>query len=119
MKNHFLLLFGLICLNVSLSAQSPTDSYLKQIRPVFSAENAYNTTAFVEKHWRVVGNEGFNSSIYYVKDVLEKAGFVNETQNPTKSNLTYRIEKREMKLPTWQPISGSLQIEGDETILLD
>ncbi len=73
----------------------------------------------MEKHWRVVGNEGFDSSIYYVKNILEKAGFVNETQNPTKSNLTYRIEKREMERPTWQPVSGSLQIEGDEKFLLD
>ncbi len=124
MKKYILLSLILICLKSSLVAQSPTessptDSYFKQIRPIFSAENAYQTTAYVEKYWRVVGNEGFDSSIYYVKNILEKAGFVNEVQNPTKSNLTYRIEKREMKLPTWQPISGSLQLEGDDKVLLD
>jgi hypothetical protein len=66
----------------------------------------------------VVGNEGFNRSIYKVAEELEEAGFVNEDVATDNTILTYRIEKRPLQRPTWEPVDATLQIEGETTPLL-
>lgn len=95
-----------------------TADYFELIRSEFTGETAYETTAFVEQFWRVVGNEGFNKSIYRIQTELEKAGYVMESKADSTDRLVYRIEKRILKNPTWEPVDGSLSIIGNKTPLL-
>jgi hypothetical protein len=91
------ILFALLFAEVVCYAQNPTDDYFKLTRTGFVEKNAYETTAFVEKYFRVPGKTGFNASIHYVENILKKAGFVEQKQNEFEAPLTYRIEKRTMK----------------------
>ena len=91
-----------------------TLNYADVINKEFTGDLAYETTSFIEKYWRVVGNTGFNKSIYNIEEKLLKAGFVLE-QNATENDvLTYRIEKRPLKKPTWESVNASIEIEGEK-----
>lgn len=103
---------------VSVFAQTKTDTYFKLSREGFKEKNAYETTAFVEKYFRVPGNTGFNASIHYVEDILKKAGYVMQTANEFEAPLTYRIEKRPMKRNTWEPVNASVTILGENQPLI-
>ncbi|MGJ8658306.1 MAG: M28 family metallopeptidase [Cellulophaga fucicola] len=92
--------------------------YTQIITKEFTGDLAYSTTAFVEKYWRVVGNTGFNKSIHYVAAELEKAGYVLQEKATENTILTYRIEKRPLKQPTWESVDASLTIKGDDLPLL-
>ncbi|MEZ4945455.1 MAG: M28 family peptidase [Cyclobacteriaceae bacterium] len=96
-----------------------TNTYFKLVRPEFKGDVAYETTAFVEKYWRVAGNTGFNESVYRIVEQLEEAGYVLEAKAEPTDRLTYRIETREMDKPTWEPVDGSLSIVGTDEILLE
>lgn len=116
-----ILYFTLFIFTMS-SAQNPfdnTEEYFSLVRSEFTGEQAYKTTAFVEQYWRVVGNEGFNKSIHHIAEGLEKAGYVLENDATEFDMLTYRIEKRPLKNPTWEPVNASLKILGDESPLLE
>lgn len=95
------------------SEEKPVD-YFSLIRPDFTGKTAYETTDFVEDYWRVVGNTGFNKTIYLIADSLQAAGYILEENAKTEDRLTYRIEKRAMDNQTWEPISASLQIASEE-----
>lgn len=93
-------------------------NYFDLVNQRFTGDIAYKTTAFVEKYWRVVGNTGFNESVYEIARQLEKAGFVLEEKALPESILTYRIEKRPLKDPTWEPVSAHVKILGEKVPLL-
>lgn len=113
------IVFLLLALATSAAfAQSQTATYFKLSREGFQEKNAYNTTAFVEKYFRVPGNTGFNASIHYVEDILKKAGYVQQKADEFEAPLTYRIEKRPMKRQTWEPVDANVQILGESTALL-
>ncbi|MCJ7465149.1 MAG: M28 family peptidase [Maribacter sp.] len=115
----WLLSFLLLISTLGLAQEAgPQDDYFKRIRPTFTGNIAYETTAFIEKYWRVAGNTGFNKSIHYVAAELEKAGYVLETQATEKNRLTYRIEKKHLEDPTWEPIDASATIVGEEAPFL-
>ena len=113
-----ILLFALVIIASSSFAQTQTDNYFKLTRESFNEKNAYETTAFVEKYFRVPGNTGFNASIHYVEDILKKAGYVEQKNNEFEAPLTYRIEKRPMKRNTWEPVNASVNILGETAPLL-
>lgn len=112
----------LLCFSflIGCSQHSETKSidYFELIRPEFTGKLAYKTTDFVEDYWRVVGNTGFNNTIYLIADTLKAAGYVLEEKASPSDRLTYRIEKREMTHQTWEPVSASLQIIGESEPLL-
>ncbi|MBE5321790.1 M28 family peptidase [Pedobacter sp. MR2016-19] len=112
------ILFALLFAGVACYAQNPTDEYFKLTRAGFIEKNAYETTAFVEKYFRVPGNTGFNASIHYVENILKKAGFVEQKQNEFEAPLTYRIEKRTMKNSTWEPVDANIDIVGEAQPLI-
>ncbi|RZL69559.1 MAG: M28 family peptidase [Pedobacter sp.] len=116
MKYTLLLAFTLFT-NIVFS-QSQTDNYFKLTRANFNQQNAYETTAFVEKYFRVPGNTGFNASIHYVENILKKAGYIEEKKNEFEAPLTYRIEKRPMKRNTWEPVDASVTIIGKSLPLI-
>ena len=99
--------------------EAPFESHYTNLRSAFVANNAYETVKFVEPHWRLAGNSGFNESIYYVEKILQQAGYVKEVGGESDGPLTYRIETRKMKRPTWEPVSASLTIAGDNAPTLD
>lgn len=107
-------------LSVSIEAQvhNPfVKPYFSLIDKDFNGEKALETVAYIEQYFRVVGNEGFNNSIHYVEDILKREGFVEESNASSKDRLIYRIERRPLDEPTWQPVNGSLKLSSGETIL--
>jgi len=112
------LIVALLLLATSAFAQNQSANYFKLTREGFNEKNAYATTAFVEKYFRVPGNTGFNASIHYVEDILKKAGYVEQKVNEFEAPLTYRIEKRPMKRNTWEPVNASVQIVGENEPLI-
>jgi len=92
--------------------------YSSEINTRFTGELAYETTDFIEDYWRVVGNTGFNKSIYWIADQLEKDGYVLEENAAETDFLTYRIEKRPMKRPTWEVVDGWVGINQEKEPLL-
>lgn len=113
-----ILFVALLSFTTNAFAQTQTANYFKLTRNGFNEKNAYATTAFVEKYFRVPGNTGFNASIHYVEDILKKAGFVEQKANEFEAPLTYRIEKRPMKRNTWEPVNASVQIIGENQPLI-
>ncbi|RYD79975.1 MAG: M28 family peptidase [Sphingobacteriales bacterium] len=112
------ILLGLLLAGFSSYAQNTTEQYFKLTRAGFKQNNAYETTAFVEKYFRVPGNTGFNASIRNVESILKKAGFVEQKQNEFEAPLTYRIEKRAMKNKTWEPVNANIDIIGETQPLI-
>lgn len=109
---------GLLLAGFASYAQNTTEQYFKLTRAGFKENNAYETTAFVEKYFRVPGNTGFNASIRNVESILKKAGFVEQKQNEFEAPLTYRIEKRAMKNKTWEPVNANIDIVGEDQPLI-
>jgi aminopeptidase YwaD len=93
--------------------------YFHELRQLFDGNKALQTVDYVQQRWRLAGNTGFNESIWYVEKILQEAGFVKEKYGETDARLTYRIEKRPMKRPTWEPVSAQLFIQGEDKPLLD
>jgi hypothetical protein len=121
-KSIFLVLLVVYSFNMGF-AQSSLDQtinpYFDLVRPNYSGDLAYETVAFVEKYWRVAGNTGFNATVFRIAEELEKAGYVLEEKANPNSRFTYRIEKRSMDRPTWEPVDASLTISGEEKPLLE
>lgn len=86
-------------------------------RDAFDGDRAKEIVAFMDQYFRLPGNAGFDASIARVIQELEAGGYQNESSG-TDGPLTYRLERRPMERPTWEPVSGSLQIVGmDEPLL--
>ena len=117
MKKYF---FFLLTISVTVSAysQQAFEKYYTDLRSEFSADNTHKTTAFVEQRWRLAGNKGFDESIYYVEQILIDAGYKKEVNGEADGSLTYRIETRKMKRPTWEPVNASLTIAGEPVPVL-
>ena len=94
------------------------DNYATVINKELTGDLAFETTSFVEKYWRVVGNTGFNKTIYKIANDLEKAGFTLEENATENTILTYRIEKRPLIKPTWESVDAMLTINNEKTPLL-
>ncbi len=118
-KKLVLLLF---CVNLFSACQQDnqlkTLEYSDAINQEFTGELAYKTTSFVEKYWRVVGNTGFNKTIYNIAEQLEKDGYVLEEKATKADVLTYRIETRPLKRPTWESVDATVIINGETVPLL-
>ncbi|TYB78663.1 M28 family peptidase [Bizionia myxarmorum] len=114
------LAFSIVLLG-QLQAQKDLKSALstpEKIQEHFTGDLAYETTAFVEQYWRVVGNTGFDKSIYFVVEHLEKAGYILEEKAAPNDRLTYRVEKRALKNPTWEVVDARVLINSEENPLL-
>jgi len=119
LKKSILLLF---CVSFFFACQQDnrlkTTEYADVINEEFTGDLAYDTTSFVEKYWRVVGNTGFNKTIYKIAKQLERDGYVLEENATEKELLTYRIETRPLKRPTWESVDATVLINGEKTPLL-
>ena len=117
-KNALIVLVCSLILSSCKSQTATTDTYFDIVRPLFTGEKAYETTAYVEQFWRVPGNTGFNNSIHRIIENLEAAGYVNEDKASSNQRLVYRLEKRPMEGPTWEPLDAELSIFGQSEPLL-
>jgi hypothetical protein len=79
---------------------------------VYSGDRAREIVAFMEGKFRVPGNSGFDASLDRVVEVLTAAGYVDEEDASPDAILTYRVQHRVMDGPTWEPVSGSLELLG-------
>lgn len=93
------------------------DPYYEMADDQFQAQSAYETVSFVEKFWRLAGNEGFNKSIRHVEEKLKRAGFILEKNATAQDRLIYRVEERDMSRPTWEPVAGSLSLANGTEVL--
>ncbi len=94
------------------------EKYLEVVNDQFDADRAYATTHFVSEQWRLPGNHGFDTSIYYVQQILEEAGFVPQKEAKA-GQAHYRLEQYPLRRPSWEPISAQLSIKGQEHAILD
>lgn len=110
-----------LSLTASLFAQSDSsiiEKYLDLVNNHFEGERAYTTTHFVSEQWRLPGNHGFDTSIYYVQQILKEAGFVlQEEAKPGQAH--YRLERYPLRRPTWEPVDAQLFVQGVEGPILD
>lgn len=119
-KIPLLIFLSLVCLSWAQTKNSAvtTDDYLNILRNNLSGDEAYETTAFIEQFWRVVGNEGFNKSIHRVAASLQAAGYVLEENATNTDRFTYRLEKRPLQHPTWEIVDANISLVGENTPLL-
>ncbi|WP_347172891.1 M28 family peptidase [Polaribacter uvawellassae] len=110
------LAFGFIACNTN--EELKPSEYADVINQEMTGELAFETVSFVEKFWRVVGNTGFNKSVYRIAAQLEKDGYVLEENATDKDVLTYRIETRPLKRPTWESVDANIIINGEANPLL-
>lgn len=115
---YLLFIITLFVYSITTAQTASQEKYFELVRPEFNGDVAFETTAFVEQFWRVAGNTGFNESVYRIAAKLEEAGYVLESKATPADRLSYRIETREMKKPTWEPVAASLSIVGSDEILL-
>ena len=120
MKLKYFLLIGILFSFFSLvqaqQAEKRFNHYLDQLRSEYLGSNAFETVAFVEQFWRHPGNTGFDTSIYYLRDLLEKAGYVEQAK-AQKGQPHYRIESYKMNRLSWEPIDASLKLANGTEIL--
>jgi hypothetical protein len=90
--------------------------YFEMVRREFSAKNAFDQVAFMDRYFRWPGNTGFDASLDRVEGILKAAGYVSEASAPATAPLTYRIERRKMNSPAWDPVDASVVI-GRDTVL--
>ena len=90
--------------------------YFETVRREFSAKNAYDQVAFMDRYFRWPGNTGFDASIDRVEGILKSAGYVSESNARPSDPLTYRIERRKMNAPAWDPVDAAVIVARD-TIL--
>ena len=90
------------------------ERFFGDVRAAYSGDSALETVALMEGTFRLPGNAGFDSSIYRVVDILKSSGYVDEAEAAPGAPLTYRIQRRTMNRPTWEPVTGTLEIVGSE-----
>lgn len=95
----------------------PVDRLFELVREDYRGDSALATTAYVEQRWRLPGNRGFDESIFRVRDILERAGFANAAVDSS-ARLVYRLERRPLSRPAWEPVDGSLWLAGETEPLL-
>lgn len=114
-----LCLFAVRCTSKTDDQTKTVTDAQELIQSQITGELALETTAYVEQFWRVVGNAGFDSSIYKIVEKLELAGYVLEGSATANERLTYRLERRPLERPTWEPIDAILSINGESAPLLE
>ena len=97
---------------------SAVQRYFDLVRPLFSADKAYEQVAFMDQYFRWPGNTGFNASIHRVEETLKAAGYLEESKAPAGTPLTYRIEHRPIRQPAWEPVDATMTIIGESQPIL-
>jgi aminopeptidase YwaD len=112
-----LLLATVSCSDGELQHHLPADptitGYFDAVRGELSGQKALETVASMEGTFRLPGNSGFDAAVAHVVGVLEGAGYLPEEGADAGAPLTYRVERRPMRAPTWEPLDGALDLVRD------
>ena len=73
---------------------------------------AFTTVDYVQRYFRLPGNEGFDLAIDSVASLLRAAGYVEASKAGSADRLVYRIESRDMANEAWTPHDARLAIVG-------
>lgn len=84
----------------------------KAVHAQIAGDRAYRTVDYVQRYFRLPGNEGFDLAIDTVAALLRAAGYVEEGSAPPDARLVYRIESRPMVNDAWTPRDARLTIVG-------
>lgn len=84
----------------------------KAVHAQITGERAFRTVDYVQRYFRLPGNEGFDLAIDTVAALLRAAGYVEEGTAPPEARLVYRIESRPMANEAWTPRDARLTIVG-------
>ncbi len=100
-------------------SQRPPDleAYLDFARKVVSGDRARDLVAFMDPSYRLPGNQSFEAALGEVVRALESVGYVEVGVDP-EARLTYRVERRAMSRPAWDPVEASLSIVGNPAPLM-
>jgi hypothetical protein len=115
--------FGLTTGAVAQTTGTPTEHpealvLLQELaQEVVSGERAREMVASMDPSYRVPGNQAFAASIHGVVAALEEVGYAAE-EEAGDHPLTFRIERRAMSRPAWDPIHASLGIVGEPDPLM-
>ena len=110
--------------SIPADAQTPRkmdptiDRYFRLARAEYSGDRAKELVAYMGAWFRLPGNTAFDASLDRVVRQLRAAGYELEDSSARAAHLTYRIEKRPMRAPAWDPGDASLTIVGDRAPLL-
>ncbi len=77
---------------------------------VYSGQRAKDIVADLEQYWRLTGNNGFNAGLERVVAALEEVGYQPEHEADAATLLTYRMERRPLDRPVWEPVDATLDI---------
>ncbi|HEY8427154.1 MAG TPA: hypothetical protein VIL20_02220, partial [Sandaracinaceae bacterium] len=81
-------------------------SYARALHEAFDAERAHGTVAYVDRYFRVRGNEGYEKTIARVRDEL-RAGGIDAVR-------TFALGPVR---PAWTPRSASLALAGEPPLV--
>ena len=84
----------------------------RAVHAQIAGERAFRTVDYVQRYFRLPGNEGFDLAIDTVAALLRAAGYVEESSAPPDARLVYRIESRPMANEAWTPRDARLTIVG-------
>jgi len=82
------------------------------VHTAIAGPRAFRTVDYVQRYFRLPGNEGFDLAIDTVAALLRAAGYVDEAKAAPTDRLVYRIESREMPTDAWTPHAARLGIMG-------
>ena len=92
--------------------------YFQLVRAEYSGERAKALVAYMGGWFRWPGNTAFDASLDRIVSQLRAAGYTRQNSTGAPARLTYRIEKRPLRGPAWDPVDASLTIVGDTSPLL-
>jgi len=73
---------------------------------------AFTTVEYVQRYFRLPGNEGFDLAIDSVASLLRAAGYMEESKAKPTDRFVFRIESRDMANEAWTPHDARLTIVG-------
>ncbi|AMW07030.1 hypothetical protein GEMMAAP_19085 [Gemmatimonas phototrophica] len=101
----------------SAATPAPFAPITQAVHRDVNGDRAFTTVDFVQRRFRLPGNEGFDLAIDTVAALLRAAGYVNETEAKPTDRLVYRIESRDMPNEAWTPHDARITIAGRSTPL--
>jgi hypothetical protein len=105
-----------LCVATVASAQDAT--LPSRLRDAFEGHRPKAMVDELDHLWRWPGNRPYQQAVAIVERSLVEAGYIEESQSGPGERLTYRLERRPMSRPAWEPIDAALWIEGDAEPLL-
>lgn len=78
----------------------------RAVTPRVDRDEAIGVVRFMQQHWRIAGNPGFNASIDHIRDRLLKAG------------LRVSVDEYPNSEAGWDYARGTVTIEGESTAVL-